>query len=61
MRGFFAEVFAPFSLGIALGVFFGFITGVTVGIGRDMNVYKKCRYYDQTIERCVQELGWEKK
>jgi len=61
MRGYFVDVFAPFSLGIALGVFFGFVIEAAVGSGRDMNIYKQCRYYSQTIERCVQELGWEKK
>jgi hypothetical protein len=57
MRGYFAEVVAPFLVGIVLGAYFTFLIALSF-VG---STYKKCRYYDQTIERCVQELGWEKK
>ena len=57
MRGYFAEVVAPFLVGIVLGAYFTFL----IALSFVSNTYKKCRYYDQTIERCIQELGWEKK
>jgi hypothetical protein len=50
---------------IFIVVFVGAI-GIALGIwGMNDNSYhskyKQCRYYNQTIERCVTELGWEKK
>lgn len=51
---------------IAIGlmlVFLGF--GLTFGymIGSDFKKweYQKCRYFEQTIDRCIIELGWESK
>ncbi len=61
MRGYFAEVVAPFLVGIVLGAYFTFLITDSIVGNMDRNTYKKCRYYDQTIERCVKELGWEKK
>jgi len=61
MRGYFADIVAPFLVGGALGAYFTFIITSTIAGNMDRNTYKKCRYYDQPIERCVQELGWEKK
>ena len=49
-------VIAAGILSFVLGLFIGSIAGL-----QDAHVYKKCRYYDQSIERCVAELGWEKK
>ncbi len=57
MRGYFADIVAPLLFGIGIGAYFASI----IAYGIDRNTYRKCRYYDQTIERCVQELGWEKK
>jgi hypothetical protein len=49
-------------------VFIGFMVGAgicagVIGLLNDSHhaKYKQCRYYDQPIERCVTELGWEKK
>lgn len=46
----------------------GFVIGIMITVfaftnqyDAALDKYKKCRYYDQTIERCVTELGWEKK
>ena len=46
----------------------GFMAGAVLGAGviglldnSQHAKYKQCRYYNQTIERCVTELGWEKK
>jgi hypothetical protein len=44
-------------LGFFLGIYIAIITMIDV----PRRNYKNCRYYDQTIERCVAELGWEKK
>jgi hypothetical protein len=44
-----------------------FVTMTFMGISMGLldyshhSQYKKCRYFDQSIERCVTELGWEKK
>jgi hypothetical protein len=57
VRGYFADIVAPLLFGIGIGAYFASI----IAYGIDRNTYRKCRYYDQTIERCVQELGWEKK
>jgi ABC-type methionine transport system permease subunit len=43
-----------------IGLILGFFIGVLV-CESDRTTYKKCRYYNQTIERCVTEIGWEKK
>lgn len=50
------EIFVAL-IGFILGLFMGYV------IGREnlQAEYKKCRYFDQSIERCVAELGWEKK
>jgi hypothetical protein len=49
-------------IGTGLGGFaFGLYLGLAIGMTNDRSTFKKCRYYDQTIERCVAELGWEKK
>ena len=61
MRGFFADNVAPFLFGVGIGAYFAFLIAHSIVGDMDRNTYKKCRYYDQTIERCVQELGWEKK
>jgi hypothetical protein len=50
---------------IFIAVFLGGV-GITMGILGLVDVsyhskYKLCRYYNQPIERCVTELGWEKK
>jgi hypothetical protein len=49
-------------------MFLSFLAGVGICVGviglidnSQYSKYKNCRYYDQTIERCVNELGWEKK
>jgi hypothetical protein len=49
-------------------VFIGFMAGAGLCAGviglldnSQHAKYKQCRYYNQTIERCVTELGWEKK
>ena len=55
------HIFHPLIYGFIIGGFLGFTFGIIVGVGRDKNIYKQCRYYDQIIERCVTELGWEKK
>ena len=60
MKGYFADIVAPFLVGCMISAFAFLIAYAIVG-DMDRNTYKKCRYYDQTIERCVQELGWEKK
>lgn len=49
-------VIAAGMLAFVLGLFIGLIAG-----SQDNHIYKKCRYYDQSIERCVAELGWEKR
>lgn len=52
------------AVAIVLMVFFAFMGTLFGGtVGREMiqNRYKTCRHYDQPIERCVIELGWEKK
>jgi hypothetical protein len=49
-------------------VFLSFLGGILVCAGiigmmdyTQGSKYQRCRYYDQSIERCVTELGWEKK
>lgn len=48
-----------------LVIFAAFIGAVAISLGiadvSSHSKYKQCRYYNQTIERCVTELGWEKK
>jgi uncharacterized protein (DUF2062 family) len=61
MRGYFAEVIGPLLLGLFIGSTFAFLIGSAIGYSHDRKIYQQCRYYNQTIERCVQELGWEKK
>ena len=61
MRGYFTDIIAPIFVGIAIGSYCAFIITTTVSGNMDKNTYRKCRYYDQPIERCVTELGWEKK
>jgi hypothetical protein len=51
----------PVIIGAIIGLIFGTGAGFVIGSSNDIKTYKKCRYYDQTIERCVAELGWEKK
>lgn len=51
----------PVVVAAIIGLIFGGYVGLIIGVTRDVSTYKKCRYYDQTIERCVAELGWEKK
>jgi hypothetical protein len=49
-------------IGAGIGCFVcGLYLGLAIGMTNDRGTFKKCRYYDQTIERCVAELGWEKK
>jgi hypothetical protein len=50
-------VIAAGIISFMIGIFIGLI----MGHPHDVAIYKKCRYYDQSIERCVAELGWEKK
>lgn len=45
----------------AIGLILGLYFGIFIGSSGDRTIYQKCRYYSQTIERCVAELGWEKK
>lgn len=48
-------------LGVVLLLIFGFLAaGYSVGQHRLESAYKQCRNFDQPIERCVRELGWEK-
>ncbi len=60
MRGYFSDIVAPFLFGCVISAI-AFLIAYTIMSDMDRITYKKCRYYDQTIERCVQELGWEKK
>jgi hypothetical protein len=46
---------------VLLGFLFGVYASSLLFHGMSRATYQKCRYYDQTIERCVTELGWEKK
>lgn len=39
----------------------GLVVGYSIGAENALVKYKTCRHYDQTIERCITELGWEKK
>lgn len=51
----------PVAVAGLIGGLFGFYVGFMIGYPMNKVDYQKCRYYDQTIERCVTELGWEKK
>lgn len=55
------NVTAVFASAGFCGLVFGLYLGLLIGMTSDRNKFKKCRYYDQTIERCVAELGWENK
>ena len=44
-----------------VGFLIGLYLGTLLFYPMNKGAYMKCRYYDQTIERCVTELGWEKK
>ena len=54
------EAVKYFSIGI-LAFLFGIYVSIIVMIGSERRSDQQCRYYNQTIERCVNELGWEKK
>lgn len=55
----FYQWFICIIIGILLGfVFCEFFVGYNINIQKDK--YQLCRHYNQTPERCVLELGWEK-